>query len=396
MLAALRRNNACANCAQRPARAAPVKDFTKARTRPAPKSEGRRTRWSTAVKNLERRISNLKSQFGEAGSHFAFTLGMPPRVAPLTLLCLFVFAAHAPARVPVGKELKKAEAVLSKLRRLEEAADRGSFAKAARKLYPGLYAKVSGLREGDLKTDLSTAVALYESALRAGPEGDGGAPDCAREMREAYARLCRGASGRAGLLRAKARLHARWAEAAIVYARGERGAEVLDALHAVRAERSTDRALAEEALHVLEGLTTEAGGANADADCLEQLDRILASLPRDHARRLLREARDAFRDGLYWRLKAAPARSSWTRTPSPRPAYSRASAYAPTTPTRPRARTSAPHSSSSEKRKKRSERCRNDEVRTPNDELKDRCLQFIVRRSDFIVSKRGVRGGSSP
>ena len=36
-------------------------------------------------------------------------------------------------------------------------------------------------------------------------------------------------------------------------------------------------------------------------------NRILASLPRDRARRLLREARDAFRDGLYWRLKAAPA-----------------------------------------------------------------------------------------
>ena len=91
-------------------------------------------------------------------------------------------------------------------------------------------------------------------------------------------------------------------------------------LTAIRAERSTDRALAEEALHVLEGLTTEATGGGASesaaerfeqsaAERLEQLDRILASLPRDRARGLLRQSRDAFRDGLYWQLKSAPARS---------------------------------------------------------------------------------------
>jgi len=238
---------------------------------------------------------------------------MPRRIAPLTLLCLLVFAggaahASAQARAPAGKELKKAEALLSKLRRLEEAADPGAFAKAAAKLYPDLYRSVSGLREGGLKTELSTAVALYESALRVRLEGGASAPDCAREMREAYARLCREAAGRAGLLRAKARLHARWAEAELLYARGERRAEVLDALSAIRAERRTDRALAEEALYILEGLAKEAG-AQVAGDRLEQLDRILASLPRDRARALLGAARDAFRDRIYWQLKAAPARS---------------------------------------------------------------------------------------
>ena len=251
---------------------------------------------------------------------------MPRRVAPLTLLCLVVFAGvasrvAAQGRAPSGKDLKKAEALLSKLRRLEEAADAGSFAKAAKKLYPGLYAKASGLRDGDLKTDLSTAVALYESALRAGIEGGDSTPDCAREMREAYARLCREASGRAALLRAKARLHARRAEVELVYARGDRTDATLEAVSAIRAERGTDRSLAEEALHVLEGLATGAVvvGTSAKAEAhghaenltaqLEQLDRILASLPRDRARGLLRAASDAFRDGLYWRLKAAPARA---------------------------------------------------------------------------------------
>ena len=265
---------------------------------------------------------------------------MPRRVTLLTLLCLLVLAgraAHASTqgRTHDDKELGKAEAVLSKLRRLEEAApDAGSFERAARGLFPKLYASVYGLREGNLKTDLSTAVALYESALRAGAEGGGAAPDCSREMREAYARLCLESAGRAALLRAKARMHARWAGVELLYARGERGDATLEAHSAIRAERATDRALAEEALHVLEGLAKlSAGDAPADAEAarralsdehegrasgkpaadedlagrLEQLDRILASLPRDGARRLLREARDAFRDGLYWRLKAAPA-----------------------------------------------------------------------------------------
>jgi hypothetical protein len=49
--------------------------------------------------------------------------------------------------------------------------------------------------------------------------------------------------------------------------------------------------------------------AEGVAGRLEQLDRLLCSLPRDRARQLLAQARDAFRDGLYWRLKSAPARA---------------------------------------------------------------------------------------
>jgi len=242
---------------------------------------------------------------------------MPRRIALLTLLCLPVFAAQASAHesAPGGKELKKAEAVLSKLRRLEATAapdTPGAFEKAARKLYPGLFESVSKLRDGDLKTDLSTAVALYESALRAT-----GADDCARELRDAYARLCHEAGGdRARLLRAKARLHAGRAEAALLYARGARDRVTLDALNLIRGERATDRALAEEALLELKALAAALSGGGRDGSAsdtlpgrLEQLDRLLASLPRDRTAALLREARAAFRDGLYWRLKATPARA---------------------------------------------------------------------------------------
>lgn len=238
---------------------------------------------------------------------------MPRRKTLLTLLGLLVFAAQASAheRAPGGKELKRAEEVLSKLRRLEAAAasnSPGDFRNAARKLYPELFAAVSQLRDGDVKTDLSTAAALYESALRAGGER----ADCERELREAYARLCVEAGGdRARLLRAKARLHAGWAEAGLLYARGAH-----DALDLIGAERATDRALAEEALRELKELAAGVGAGKPDEVApetltrkLEQLDRLLSSLPRDRPARLLREARDAFRDGLYWRLRAAPARA---------------------------------------------------------------------------------------
>ena len=246
---------------------------------------------------------------------------MPRRVVSQALLCLLVFAGQAAQAAPgekdQKKELKKAEAVLSKLRGLEEAtgpADRDSFAGAARGLYPDLFTKVSALREGHLKTELATAVAFYESAWRVARRGGGGAADCSRELRESYARLCRGANGgdRAALLRAKARLHARRAEAELLYARGDRGDETLDAVSLTRAERGTDRALAAEALQSLRELVGGSGVSARAEDLggrLDALDRVLASLPRDRTQRLLCEARDAFRDGLYWHLKAAPALS---------------------------------------------------------------------------------------
>jgi hypothetical protein len=260
------------------------------------------------------------SGFKEAATDLAFTPRMPRAGVLLTLSCLLVFAeqsAHAaPGSKDVQKDLKRAEAVLSKLRRLEEADAQEGFVKAARKLYPELFVKVSALREGGLKTELTTAVTLYESSLRAARQG--GAHDCSREWRESYTRLCFEtlAGGRAAFLRAKAALHVSRAEAELLYARGERGTVTLAAVALIRAERDTDRALAADALHSLKELVaataspSEGHDARLTADLfarLDEVERILASLPRDRSCQLLREARDAFRDGLYWQLKAAPA-----------------------------------------------------------------------------------------
>ncbi|MDT5296106.1 MAG: hypothetical protein QOJ76_2986, partial [Acidobacteriota bacterium] len=211
--------------------------------------------------------------FEEVAADLAFLPHMPRRIVLLTLLCLLVSTGNAAqaspkTRAPGGKDLKRAESLISKLQRLEEAAaepaDSDVFGRAAARLYPGLFESVAKLRDGDLKTDLATAVSLYESALRASREGRGPVPDCSRELRDSYARLClENRSGDAAhLLLSKAHLHARWAETELRYAGGERGAETLDAMSLIRAERSTDMALAEEALYVLKEL---AEGVNAGA-----------------------------------------------------------------------------------------------------------------------------------
>ena len=251
------------------------------------------------------------------------------KVLPLALVCAFVSVslearAAGAEDAPRTKDLKRAEAVLEKLRRLEEAAltrGEGALREAASKLYPGLFSSVSELGDSDLKTDLSTAVALYDSAAR----GEGGAaPDCARELRDSYSRLCRevvasrGAT-RALLLAARARLHARMAEAALRFARGERDAATLETVSLTRAERATDISLAEEAVRALKELSdagdatapnnlgADAEGLDAAAGRLEEVGRLLASLPRGRLHTLLRNARDASSDALYWRLKSPSA-----------------------------------------------------------------------------------------
>lgn len=236
---------------------------------------------------------------------------MPRKVLPLTLLCLSVFAPVAEARAANAKDLKTAEAVLSKLKRLEEAAasrEPGALRRAASKVYPGIFASVSKLKDSDLKIDISTAVALYDSAAR--DAGGRAGLDCSRELRDSYSRLCREAAasssdGRADLLAAKARLHTRFAEAELRHARGVRDGATLETLGRMRAERSTDIALAREALRALKELT----GTPADTDKLEEVGLILASLPRGQVYTLLRNAFDASRDALCWQNRTLPSRA---------------------------------------------------------------------------------------
>lgn len=266
-------------------------------------------------------------------------------LAPVALFCLLAFAgralcadAHGPAAA--DRNLRQAEAVLSKLSRLEEAdaaRDPAAFRAAFKKLYPGLFVAVAELRDDELRTELATATSLYDSARRALADG-AGRPDCSVEVRQSYFRLCLESADRAGLLGSEARLHTRRARSLLGYARGERDAATLDVLAEICAERSTDLALAEEALSVLKelaggaaffdggvastvGTRVSASSARAARQssgeqtpdrlsaALEEVERLLASLPRTRVRQLLGNARDAFRDGLFWQLKTLPSRA---------------------------------------------------------------------------------------
>src|SRR4051812_40322858 len=82
-------------------------------------------------------------RFKEAWGDLNFTQRMPRKVLLLTLLCLFVFAAGREVRAARvegasrAKDLKRAEVIVSKLKRLEEAVasrEPGALRKAASKV----------------------------------------------------------------------------------------------------------------------------------------------------------------------------------------------------------------------------------------------------------------------
>ena len=230
-------------------------------------------------------------------------------------------------------ELKKAEEVLSRLHHLEEAFGTRDDARAPGwEFYSRLVSKADALPEGDLKTDLLTASLLYVAAAESLRGADSPAPVCEREQREAYQKLCHQTrpADRAQFLRAKARLHTRWAEAALRHLRGERDAAMLAALEEVRAARELDDALAARALSALKTLSAltrsltpqvdeageltrppaSSGRLSGDfAEAFDALDAALASLPRGRLFNLLRNARNSYRDGVYWHGKTLQSRS---------------------------------------------------------------------------------------
>jgi hypothetical protein len=259
-------------------------------------------------------------------------------MAPSLLFLLCSLAPHARAESGLrskGGELKKAEEVLAQLRRMEglDGAPDGSraYSAAGRQAYAELLSKVAALHGGDVKTDLLMAALLFEAAFSARRNADAPAQDCGRELRDAYRKLClenRGA--RAEFLRAKARLHARWAEAVLRHLRGDRDAATLHALAEVRAARDFDAALAALAIRALNNLSAQVraltppedsergwmGGrvpfsqpSDAFAEMLDAVDSALASLARGRVYNLLRNARNSYRDGLYWLGKTLQRRS---------------------------------------------------------------------------------------
>lgn len=253
----------------------------------------------------------------------------------LVMACAFVHApdetrAATRERLPSGGDAARAEKILAKLRRLDAATtDFSLYISTARALYPKLFAETARLREGDLKTDLTTAVFLYEAASTTRRTDETTAADCDAQLRDAYRLLCREQEGRARahFLWAKARLHASWAAALARRSRGAGDAETLVALARMRSARATDAELGARAVYALKTLAgkvraypslaafEEGGGVvakvsfaqfNADlTDTLGLVDATLASLSRGPLHHSLRNARNAFRAGAAWWEKSS-------------------------------------------------------------------------------------------
>lgn len=234
------------------------------------------------------------------------------------------------------KDVQRAEKVVAKLRLLDaagaERADAAEFRSLTRKLYPGLFVTVADMRPSDLKTDLDTAVFLYEEVGRTWFAAGDAAADCGRERPDIYRPLCLGLRGGTvrEMLLARARLHARWAEAVVKNYRGAGDAETPRALSELSAARGNDLAIAArvvESLKPLEGLAN-LSRTYADyqeqravskvsseklegefADALGRAGALLNWMPRSPTFYYLSGARRGYTDGLFWYRKVYRARN---------------------------------------------------------------------------------------
>ncbi len=273
-----------------------------------------------------------------------------PKLILIAFLTLSSFAsfqvrASTPAPTLREKDIATGQSIIGKLHRLEqltrESANSEKHRKLIAKMYPGLFVEVADLRESDLKTDLTTAVFLYDEVLQSQIDSKSAAPDCGDEPREIYARLC--AENKNGtlpdFLMAKARLHTRWAEAVINYHRGVNDVVTMATLQLIREERDNDLQLARQAVEALQILEKNVCSYSSLAEfeerrtlarvpferlskevseTLQSVDRILLSLPRSPLFYPLYHARNAYANGLFW----------WQKTHSQRKLVVNAHAFA--------------------------------------------------------------------
>jgi hypothetical protein len=245
----------------------------------------------------------------------------------VALLASFEVVAFSPDPTLREKDIKRGENILSRLRAFErprlESTHSGQHHNSVEKPSSNLFAEVAGLRASDLKTDLATAIFLYEEAFGLRDEQRGAAFDCESEVRDVYAKLCRESKARTlgDFLRMKARLHLDWAEAFINDYRGIRDAATTAALTEMREERHQDAKFAAEVLKALKALEKEVYDystlaelennrklarvsferfAEEVARMLARVDHLLLSLPRSPVFYPLYHARNAYVDGLFW------------------------------------------------------------------------------------------------
>jgi hypothetical protein len=230
-------------------------------------------------------------------------------------------AAQAVQHEVGGGDVLKAEKILAKLRLLHDAADAGdagAYQRLASKMYPDLFVKVAELRAGELSTDLSTAVFLAEKLARTWTAAGAEAADCRSERPDIYRPLCLGLRDGTvrGLMLAKSRLHARWAEAVVRSHRGESDAETARALREMETARANDVVIAArlvEVLKPLEGFRRDSsagfeGPGGEFAEALRVAASLLDWMPRGQTFYRLAGAQQAYVDGLSWQRKVTQSK----------------------------------------------------------------------------------------
>lgn len=194
---------------------------------------------------------------------------------------------------------------------------------------------VEKLPESSLKSDLATAFHFHSLAASLPSDETGGtvaAPSsaCAHERPGAYRNLCAESQGsRRGVALAKARLHAKWAKAAISLLRGEGDDAVREVLREREAEREIEARVARGALASLRALELDvrvyesfgefvagrAAVANVSHERFTErlrgasaaVGRDLEQLPVGRLRSLLRNSLQSYLDGHYrWAQSQQP------------------------------------------------------------------------------------------
>ena len=248
------------------------------------------------------------------------------------------------------KQVARAEKLLAEIKSLESLAvtrpDREGY-EAVKGLSRRLLEKAAGLPEGDLRTDLLTALRFYDLAADARHRADFFGPrilPCERERPGAYQTLCKIVRGnRSELLWAKARLHTRWASVLISWYKGATDSSADAAVHEIWEEREFDAMLAERALQSLKSLERDVNSYKSQAEFVasgavanipleefagrlrvvnDSVQQALAWLPEGGIKFELYKAMRSYLDGYFW----------WAKVYSPRVVRVSASGYAPPSP----------------------------------------------------------------
>jgi len=229
-----------------------------------------------------------------------------------------------------AKQLAKAERLIQQFEQFDNFMNSGpdpaQYKARVGKLSDDFSRAAGRLPEGDLKTDMATAVYWYEqlalslnhlAGSRAGATS--GNVGCDNERPGAYQKLCECTSGSThDLLWAKARLHIDWARAGIAF---QKTGKVQRPLDDVAVERRIDQMLAARAIESLKVLESEViiYRSLGDFEAAGKLARVplavfkedllkvsadtestLSWLPQNLLKSEISNALHSFQDGAYW------------------------------------------------------------------------------------------------